>query len=65
MEEERPAGLYEVTTTEETIGDFMYEVYCRVSTTVYLPPRSKDHGVGKFIETDPAELGKVTQVTFA
>jgi hypothetical protein len=62
MEEERPAGIYEVTTTEEAIGDFMYEVYRRVSTTIYLPPRTNDYGIGKSIETDPAELAGATQV---
>jgi hypothetical protein len=60
MEQERPAGEYEVTTTEEVIGDFVFEAYRRVSSTLYLPPRSNDYGVGIFIETDPAELQQVT-----
>jgi len=51
MEHERSAGVYEITTTEETIGDFMYE-YRRVSTTIYLPPRLSDYGMGTFIETN-------------
>jgi hypothetical protein len=55
MEQERPAGVYEITTTEETIGDFVYE-YRRVSTTIYLPPPSGDYGMGTFIKTNPAEL---------
>lgn len=60
MEEERPAGDYEVTTTEEAIGDFVFEAYRRVSTTIYLPPQSRDHGIGLIIETDPAEIEGVT-----
>jgi hypothetical protein len=60
MEQERPAGEYEVTTTEEVVGDFVFEAYRRVSTIIYLPPRSNDYGVGIFIETDPAELEQVT-----
>jgi hypothetical protein len=60
MEQEMPAGVYEITTTEEAIGDFMYEAYRRISTTIYFPPRSDDYGIGKFVETDPAELEKLT-----
>ncbi len=56
MEQERPAGEYEITTTEEAIGDFVFEAYRRVSTTIYLPPQSGDHGIGLIIETDPTEL---------
>jgi hypothetical protein len=63
MSEMRPGGIYEITTTEETIGDFMYEAYRRVSTTIYLPPLSRDHGMGQIIETDPAELEQVIQPT--
>jgi hypothetical protein len=65
MEEARPAGIYEITTEEETIGDFMYEAYRRISTTIYLPPRSGDYGMGKFIATDPAELAQATKLPFA
>jgi hypothetical protein len=61
MEHERPAGVYEITTTEETIGDFMYEAYRRISTTIYLPPRSGDYGMGMFVETSPAELKSVVE----
>jgi hypothetical protein len=60
MEEERSAGEYEVTTTEEAIGDFVFEAYRRVSTTLYLPPRSGDYGIGIVIETDPAEIERIT-----
>ena len=60
MEQERPAGVYEITTTEEAIGDFMFEAYRRISTTIYLPARAGDYGMGLIIETDPAELERVT-----
>jgi len=60
MEEKRPAGIYEITTTEQPIGDLMFEAYRRISTTIYLPPRSGEYGIGIFIETDPAELKRVT-----
>jgi len=59
MEEERPAGEYEVTTTEEAFGDLMFDAYRRISTTIYLPPGAGDVGLGDFIETDPAELDNV------
>jgi hypothetical protein len=60
-EQESPPGVYEITTTEEPIGDFMYEAYRRISTTIYLPPRSTDYGIGKVVETDPAELEILTR----
>ena len=60
MEQEWPPGDYEITTTEEPIGDFVYEAYRRISTTIYLPPRSADCGIGKVVETDPAELEILT-----
>ena len=59
MEEEWPAGIYEVTTEEEAIGDFMFEAFRRVATTVYLPPRAGDFGMGQFIPVNPAELAEV------
>jgi hypothetical protein len=61
MEQEWPPGVYEITTTEEPIGDFMYEAYRRISTTIYLPPRSADYGIGKVVETNPAELEILTR----
>jgi hypothetical protein len=65
MEEARPAGIYEITTEEETIGDFIYEAYRRISTTLYLPPQSGDYGVGKFVPTDPAEVAQAMKLTTA
>ena len=63
MEQQRPAGIYEITTTEEAIGDLMFEAYRRISTTIYLPPRSGDYGIGIVIETNPDELERVTKTT--
>jgi hypothetical protein len=65
MVEEWPAGIYEITTHEETLGDFVYEAYRRSSTTLYLPPRPRDYGMGAFIPTDPAELAQATKLPFA
>jgi hypothetical protein len=58
MEHQGPAGVYEIITTEETLGNLMFEAYRRISTTIYIPPRSGDYGMGSFIETDIAELEK-------
>jgi len=60
MEQEWPPGVYEITTTEEALGDFMYEAFRRISTTIYLPPRSGDYGIGKVVDTDPAEMENIT-----
>lgn len=56
MDRDWPAGPYELVIEEEAIGDFMYEAYRRTSTHLYLPPGPGDHGIGKLIETDPAEV---------
>jgi len=55
-----PAGRYEVTTEEEPLGDNMTPVYKRVSTTIYLPRRPGDVGLGDFFEIEPAELSRLT-----
>jgi hypothetical protein len=59
MEDMRPAGAYEVTTEEEQIGDFMFEAFRRTSTTIYLPPRPGDFGMGKVVPVDPMELSRL------
>jgi hypothetical protein len=56
MEEMRPAGVYEVTTEEQSIGDLMFEAFRRMSTTIYLPPRTGDYGMGQTIPVDTLEL---------
>ena len=61
MEEQWHAGIYEVTTEEEAIGDFMFEAFRRVATTIYLPPRAGDFGMGQFIPVNPAELAEVSR----
>jgi hypothetical protein len=61
MQEEWPAGSYEITHEEEAIGDFMYEAYRRITSYIYLPARLGDYGIGKFIRIDPAELDQVTK----
>jgi hypothetical protein len=59
MDRDLPAGPYEIVIEEEAIGDFVYEAYRRTSTHLYVPPGPGDHGVGKFVATDPAELEKI------
>ena len=54
-----PAGRYEVTTEEEPLGDGMTPVFKRVSTTIYLPRRLGEVGLGDFVEIDPAELSRL------
>lgn len=63
MEETRPAGVYEITTEEEQIGDFMFEAFRRISTTIYLPPRGGDYGMGQIIPVDPRELTELLKLT--
>lgn len=56
MDKMLPAGTYEVTTEEEQIGDFVYEAYRRISTSIYLPAQPGDHGIGRIVSVDPVEL---------
>ena len=63
MEEMRPAGVYEITTAEQQIGDFMFEAFRQISTTIYLPPRAGDLGMGQTIPVDPLELQKLLKLT--
>jgi hypothetical protein len=55
-----PPGRYEITTEEEPLGDGMRPVYRRISTTIYLPRRAGDVGLGEIIEIEPAELQRLT-----
>ena len=63
MQEQWPAGTYQVTTEEEALGDFMFEAFQRVATTIYLPPRAGDFGMGQFIPVNPTELAEVMKTT--
>jgi hypothetical protein len=63
MEEMRPAGDYEVTIEEEQIGEFMYEAFRRTATTIYLPPRGGDFGMGQVIPVEPGEFAKLMKLT--
>jgi hypothetical protein len=53
-----PAGSYEIMTEEEPIGDFTYEAFRRLTTTIYVPRAAGEIGLGEIIETDPAELSE-------
>jgi hypothetical protein len=63
MGESRPAGVYEVTCEEQQIGDFMFEAFRCISTTIYLPPHAGDFGTGQIIPVDPLELQKLLKLT--
>lgn len=59
MQEQWPPGIYEITTEEEAIGDFMFEAFRRIATQIYLPPRARDFGMGQFVPVNPAELAQL------
>ncbi len=65
MDKMLPAGTYEVTTEEEQIGDFVYEAYRRISTSIYLPAQRGDHGIGQIVSIDPDELADTLKKTSA
>jgi hypothetical protein len=50
------AGDYEITTEEESLGDFIVPVYRRISTMIYIPPPAGRLGIGQMVEIDPEEL---------
>jgi hypothetical protein len=62
MEEMRPAGDYEVTIEEQQIGEFMYEAFRRTATTIYLPPRAGDFGMGQIIPVEPVEFAELMKL---
>ena len=59
MQEQWPAGKYQITTEEEALGDFMFEAFRRLATTIYLPPRAGDFGVGQVVPVNPSELAEI------
>jgi hypothetical protein len=59
MQEQWPPGIYEITTEEEAIGDFMFDAFRRIATKLYLPPRARDFGMGQFVPVNPAELARL------
>jgi hypothetical protein len=56
MDEICAAGDYEVTTEDESIGNFVLPAYRRVSTTIYIPPPAGRPGIGQVVEIDPNQL---------
>jgi hypothetical protein len=56
MDEICAAGDYEITTEEESLGDYIVPAYRRISTTIYIPPPAGRPGIGQVIEIDPEEL---------
>jgi hypothetical protein len=56
MDEICAAGDYQITTEDESLGDFIVPAYRRISTTIYIPPPVGRPGIGQIIEIDPQEL---------
>ena len=47
MSDSAPAGMYEITIEEELIGDTVYPVYHRISTSIYIPLPEGRAGIGQ------------------
>jgi hypothetical protein len=56
MDEICAAGDYEVTTEDESIGNFVLPAYRRISTTIYIPPPAGRPGIGQVVQIDPNQL---------
>ena len=41
----------------------MFEAFRYISTTIHLPPRAGDFGMGQTIPVDPLELQKLLKLT--
>jgi hypothetical protein len=63
MEEMRPAGVYEVTTEQQQIGDFMFDPFRHMSMTIYLPSLT-GYGQGQTIPVDPVELKELLRTRY-
>ena len=61
LHEPVPAGSYEITTEEESLGDVMYPAYRRLSATIYLPQVPGRIGVGQVIEIGAMELNALLE----
>ena len=56
MDEICAAGDYEITTEDESIGNFVLPAYRRISTTIYIPPPAGRPGIGQVVQIDPNQL---------
>jgi hypothetical protein len=56
LDEEQPAGIYEVETDEELMEDISFIAYRRLSTQIHLHDQSSRPGVSLTLTIDPAEL---------
>ena len=61
LHEPVPAGSYEITTEEESLGDVMYPAYRRLSATIYLPQVPGRIGAGQVIEIAAMELNALLE----
>jgi hypothetical protein len=61
VDEEQPAGNYEVETDEELIEDMSFLGYRRIATLIHLPVLASRPGIRQTLTIDPAELATVME----
>ena len=61
VDEEQPAGTYEVETDEELIEDMSFLGYRRISTMIHLHQLESRPGISQSLTIDPTELAAVME----
>jgi hypothetical protein len=56
LDEQQPAGAYEIETDDEQIEDVSFIAFRRVSTLIHLHPSPKGPGITQTLTVDPNEL---------
>jgi hypothetical protein len=61
LDEELPAGVYDLETDEERLEGLSFEAYRRVQTVIHLHPKPGHPGVTQSMTIDPDELTAALQ----
>ena len=61
LDEEQPAGSYQVETDEEQIDDVSFVAYRRLATFLHLHPSPDQPGTRQTLTIDPVELERALQ----
>jgi hypothetical protein len=58
LDEQQPAGAYQVETDEAQIEDVSFPAFRRISTVIHLHPTRDQPGITQMMTVDPLELDR-------
>ena len=61
IDEEQPAGVYDIETDEERLEGLSFPAYRRVLTLIHLHPKTSNPGLSQSMRIDPDELKAALQ----